>query len=64
MTDLTMTDSCPIRHATPASGFDGWRHDRIIEARLILAEAKCHRATLVALASRVLADARQKGGSA
>lgn len=64
MTDLAMTTPCPIRQTTSASDFDRWRQDRIIEARLILAEAHCHRVTLVALASRVLADAPLKGGVA
>ena len=64
MTDHSIGIPCPILHATSGSGFDNWRHDKIIEAQLILAEANCHRATLVALASRVLANAPQIGGAA
>ncbi len=64
MTNLAMTTPCPIQHSTTATGFDRWRQDRIIEARAILAEANCHRATLVTLASSVLADAPQIGGAA
>jgi hypothetical protein len=64
MTGLAMITPHPVLHSTAASGFDRWHRDRIIEARHILAEANGHRATLVVLASRVLADARQTGGAA
>lgn len=64
MTALATATPYPIRHSATAPGFDRWRHDRIVEARRILAEAPRHRPTLVALAARVVADVAQTGGAA
>ena len=54
MTCLAMTTPCPFWRATPASGFDQWRHDRLTEARSILADATRHPDTLVVIAARVV----------
>lgn len=64
MTALAMANPCPSLLTAASPTFDRWRHDRIIEARRILAEAPRHRPTLVALASRVLAEVPKKGGAA
>lgn len=64
MTTVAQTAPCPRFHTAAAPGYDRWRQDRTIEARHILAEAPRHRATLVALAARVLADVPQTGGAA
>ena len=54
MTCLAMTTPCPVRQAAPASGFDQWRHDRLTEARSILADAPRHPSSLVIIAARVV----------
>ena len=64
MTAHAVATPYPSSRTAAAPGFDHWRHDRIIEARRILAEAPLHRATLVALAARVLANVPQTGGAA
>ncbi len=54
MTCLAITTPCPARQITPASGFDQWRHDRLTEARGILANATRHPSSLVIIAARVV----------
>lgn len=54
MTCLAMTTPCPFRQATHAAGFDQWRHDRLTEARGILAEATQYPCSLVVIAARVV----------
>lgn len=54
MTCLALTTPCPMRQITPASGFDQWRHDRLTEARTILADAIRHPSSLVIIAARVV----------
>ena len=64
MTALVTARPYPRSHIAAAPGFDRWRHDRIVEARRVLAEAPRHRPTLVALAARVLADMPRTRGAA
>lgn len=54
MTCMSVTTPCPVRQITPASGFDQWRHDRLTEARGILADAEQHPSSLVVIAARVV----------
>ncbi len=54
MTCLAMTMPCPFRQTTFSSGFDQWRHDRLTEARGILADAARHPSSLVIIAARVV----------
>ena len=54
MTCLAMTTPCTIQHVTPATGFDQWRGERLIEARSILADAARHPSSLVIIAARVV----------
>ena len=54
MTCLAMTMPCPMLDVTPAASFEQWRHDRLTEARGILAAATLHPDTLVIIAARVV----------
>lgn len=54
MTFLAMSTPCHFWQTTLASGFDQWRHDRLTEARGILADASQHPSSLVIIAARVV----------